>query len=154
MIVSFAIYGLHLSWRDIGPPLARMFLDYEPGIHYSQLQMQAGIMGINTIRVYNPTKQIIDQDPACKFIKKWIPALKDYTTTEIKSYEKVSFKNYPKPIINFASQSKAMKDVVYQIRKSPTGKKASQKILLDHGSRRRRKSKPKPNNHPQLNLDL
>ena len=47
MVVSFACFGLHLSWRTIHAPLARLFLDYEPGIHLSQLQMQAGITGIN-----------------------------------------------------------------------------------------------------------
>jgi len=69
MLVSFACYGLHLDWRLIHPHLARVFLDYEPGIHLSQLQMQAGVVGINTIRVYSPHKQIIDQDPECVFIK-------------------------------------------------------------------------------------
>ena len=74
-VVSFAVYGLHLDWRTIHPHLARIFYDYEPGIHLAQLQMQAGVVGINTIRVYNPTKQLIDQDPYCKFVKQWVSEL-------------------------------------------------------------------------------
>ena len=101
MVVSFAVYALHLSWRTIHPPLARIFLDYEPGIHLSQLQMQAGVVGINTIRVYNPTKQITDQDADCRFIKRWIPELADFSATEIINCESNVLGSYPALIVDF-----------------------------------------------------
>ena len=63
MLVSFAAYNLWLDWRRFGSHLARCFLDYEPGIHYPQLQMQSGVTGINAMRVYSVTKQAKDQDP-------------------------------------------------------------------------------------------
>ena len=62
MLVSFATYNLWLDWKRIAPHLARVFLDYEPGIHYPQLQMQSGTTGINAMRVYSVTKQAKDQD--------------------------------------------------------------------------------------------
>ena len=37
MLVSFASYHLWLHWRQPALYLARLFLDYEPGIHYSQI---------------------------------------------------------------------------------------------------------------------
>ena len=64
MLVSFASYQLWLDWRITGNHLARLFTDYEPGIHYSQLQMQSGVTGINAMRVYNPIKQSIASNPA------------------------------------------------------------------------------------------
>lgn len=137
MVVSFAVYGLHLSWRTIHAPLARIFLDYEPGIHLSQLQMQAGVVGINTIRVYNPTKQILDQDPDCRFIKHWVPELAEFSSDDILNYETMALGSYPAPIIDFKAESKKMKDQVFAIRKSAAGKAASQEVLEQHGSRKK-----------------
>ncbi len=77
MLVSFATYNLWLDWRRIAPHLARVFLDYEPGIHYPQLQMQAGTTGINAMRVYNVTKQGKDQDPSGIFVKRYVPELRN-----------------------------------------------------------------------------
>jgi deoxyribodipyrimidine photo-lyase len=90
MLVSFATYNLWLDWKRIAPHLARLFLDYEPGIHYPQLQMQAGTTGINAMRVYNVTKQGRDQDPEGVFIKKYVPELKHVPTEYIHEPSKMS----------------------------------------------------------------
>ena len=85
MLVSFASYDLWLDWRRTSRFLASMFVDYEPGIHYSQFQMQSGVTGINAVRVYNPTKQQQDQDPHGVFVKQWIPNLRSVSDTWIHS---------------------------------------------------------------------
>ncbi|KJS68063.1 MAG: deoxyribodipyrimidine photo-lyase/cryptochrome family protein [Serpentinimonas sp.] len=76
MLVSVAAYPLWLHWREVGLWLARHFLDYEPGIHWSQMQMQAGTTGINATRVYNPVKQAQDHDPQGQFVRHWLPAMR------------------------------------------------------------------------------
>ena len=58
-----ASYHLWLHWRPTALYLARVFLDYEPGIHYSQVQMQSGTTGINAVQIYSPIKQVKDHDP-------------------------------------------------------------------------------------------
>lgn len=139
MVTSFACHILHLPWRDIMYPMARLMADYIPGIHISQLQMQAGITGINSIRVYNPKKQIKDQDPECKFIKKWIPELRGYTPAEILSYDEgglLNLKGYPDPIVDYDERRSEMLSDLYKIKKSDEGQREASRVLKKHGSRK------------------
>lgn len=73
MLVSFASYHLWLPWRSTGLALARRFTDYEPGIHWPQ--MQSATTGINLPRLYNPIKQGRDFDADGSFIRHWVPEL-------------------------------------------------------------------------------
>lgn len=140
MVVSFACHVLHLDWRLIHPHLSRVFRDYDPGIHLNQLQMQAGVVGLNTIRVYNPTKQLTDWDADCRFVKQWIPELRHVSTENILHGDQLP--SYPSPIVNFAERSKHMTRLLYEIRKSSAAQAATAAVLLKHGSRKKGTRKP------------
>ena len=155
MVVSFACYGLHLSWRTIHEPLARLFHDYEPGIHLSQLQMQAGVIGFNAIRVYSPTKQFLDHDPNGVFVHRWVKELRGRTPAEIAHAEELSLDGYTPKVIILKDRAKEMKSRVFEIRKSVIGKKITDEVLKKHGSRKptaARKKKTKKNSEGQMTL--
>ena len=141
MLVSFASYQLWLDWKKTSKHMAKLFTDYEPGIHYSQFQMQSGTTGINSIRIYNP----IDQDLDGNFIRKWVPELKNVQGKLIHEPWKMTYidqksisielgKNYPLPIIENNKATKIAKDKIWKVKKSKEAKLLSSQILIKHAS--------------------
>lgn len=158
MLISFASYQLWLSWQKPAWHLARLFVDYEPGIHYAQIQMQANSTGINIPRIYNPVKQSYDQDQKAIFIRKWLPELEfvplEYIHEPWLMTDNIRYKykaeQYPKPIINLKYATNLARKKLAELRKSESFYAESQRVIAKHGSR---KHKAFPINQTRQRLD-
>lgn len=141
MVTSFAVHALRLHWQTVMYRMAPFMIDYVPGIHVAQVQMQAGLTGANTIRVYSPMKQMEDQDPEARFIKEQLQELAQFSAEDIAAFETKELGIYPRPIINFKAETKIMKDSLYGIKKSAFGREEGKRVFQKHGSRRKWGSK-------------
>ncbi len=148
MVVSFLTHHLFQHFTTGGPWLARQFLDFEPGIHYGQMQMQAGLTGINTVRVYNPVKNALEHDSEAVFIKKYVPELRELpvhlaiepwniTTMEQQLYAFDYGTMYPKRIVDMKETRKHALEKLYGQRKNELAQSERQRILDKHTMRRK-----------------
>ena len=142
MVMATASYHLWLDWRATGQVLARMFTDYEPGIHWSQVQMQSGTTGINTVRIYNPVKQGLDQDPTGAFTRRWVPELAEIPDRHLQepwraeNAGQVLGKAYPAPIIDHLAAAKYARERMWGLRGNEAFRTEAASVVQKHGSRK------------------
>ncbi len=115
MCASFFTHILHQPWWIGADWYHHHLIDSDVGINYTQWQSQAGLIGKPSQRVYNPHKQVRDQDPEGQWITEWVPELADLPTAFLDRPEKTPLvvqqecgvhigETYPRPVVDFEAQ--------------------------------------------------
>ena len=149
MLVATAAYHLWLDWRDFRDFLGRQFIDYEPGIHVSQIQMQSGVTGINTLRIYNPVKQGHDQDPEGDYVRRWVPELAGLAgpsvhepwaagPLELAAAGIELDRDYPMRIVDHVEAARVARTRLGSALATPEARQESARVMREHGSRKSR----------------
>ena len=149
LVTSVAVHTLRIDWRKTLYPLARFWADYEPGIHIAQTQMQAGVVGINQLRVYSPDKQLADHDAEAVFVQRWVPELADVPAAAILKHHERPLPDYPAPLVDRIASSKAFKDDYYAIKRAPETQALADEVYERHGSRRPASARTWKSNGPR-----
>jgi deoxyribodipyrimidine photo-lyase len=134
MLMSFVTHLMWRDWREPAWDLARAFLDFEPGIHFAQVQMQAAVTGNNQIRIYNPLKQSAENDPETKFIKHWVPELRSVRAEDIHAISHLP-SDYPSPIIDLEASLRFAREQLFQKFKAPDVRAEAKNVQKKLGSR-------------------
>ena len=149
MVTSVAVHTLRIDWRKTLYPTARLWADYEPGIHVAQTQMQAGVVGINQLRAYSPDKQLADHDPDAAFVRRWVPELADVPPAAILGHHARPVAGYPEPLVDRRASLAAFKDDYYAIKRRPETRALAEQVYERHGSRRPARSRTWESNGPR-----
>ena len=136
LVIGFASYHLWLDWRVCGAVLARRLTDYDPGLHWPQVQIQSGTMAAQPPRIPDPIRQAALLDPSGTFTRRWVPelsAVPDHalqTPWRWNGAKHLLGRRYPEPVVDIASAQRLARTALLPVYPSPSTK-ADQPLLIE-----------------------
>jgi deoxyribodipyrimidine photo-lyase len=127
MCASVFSLVLKQPWQVGADYMYYHLIDADPAINYTQWQSQSGLKGIGAIRVYNPRKQVRDNDPEGVFVKRWVPELEAVPPAHLDRPERMPLpvqedldvtigETYPYPIVDYEHERQAALDTLGGLR--------------------------------------
>jgi deoxyribodipyrimidine photo-lyase len=118
MCASFFTHILQQPWWIGADWYHHHLIDSDVGVNYTQWQSQAGLIGKPSQRVYNPRKQVRDQDPSGEWITRWVPELEPLPENFLDRPERAPLsvqadcgvrvgEEYPHPVVDFEARREA-----------------------------------------------
>ena len=112
MCASYYFQILQQPWLIGADHFHRHLIDSVAAINYTQWQSQCGLVGRPGLRLYNPRKQVRDQDPAGEFITRWVPELEPLPAAHLDRPERTPLAvqdecgvrigdEYPYPVVDY-----------------------------------------------------
>ena len=106
VVSSFLTKSLRINWQWGEKYFAQNLIDYDPCVNNGSWQWAAstGCDAQPYFRIFNPWRQQERFDKECRYIKEWIPELRDHSSKEIHNWNGCS--TYPGPIIDHKSEAR------------------------------------------------
>lgn len=114
LVVSFASHTLRKDWKQTAWELGRLFLDYQPAIHYTHMQQISGTYKAGSIKVQNPIRYGKEHDADGAFIRRYVPELKKVPVKYIHEpwlYPGFYSLGYAVPVADVVQANKKIKDL-------------------------------------------
>lgn len=104
---NFLVRILGQDWRIGEKYFATMLTDYDPSVNNGNWQWVSSV-GVDPKphfqRLFNPWNQSKQYDEHAKYIKKWVPELREISSEHIHEWDKYALQyktKYPSPIVNY-----------------------------------------------------
>jgi len=121
LCASVYFHVLQQPWRIGADHFYEHLIDGDPAINYTQWQSQCGLVGRPGLRLYDPRKQVRDQDPDGEFITRWVPELDPLPAAHLDAPEKTPIpvqrevgveigETYPYPVVDYEAARSEFRD--------------------------------------------
>ncbi len=118
IVASFLVKDLICDWQMGEKKFMQNLVDGDLAANNGGWQWSSSSgMDPKPLRIFNPHTQTQKFDPYCKYIKYWIPELKNISNTDLIKGEvsELEKKSYPSPIINHNIQQRIFKTLYADI---------------------------------------
>lgn len=111
IVASFLTKDLHIDWREWEKFFKKYLLDYDENVNFWNWQWSASVWADpKPLRIFNPILQSEKFDPEAKFIKKYLPELKNQDIKYIHNPLENSL-DYIKPIVDHRIEQKIAREM-------------------------------------------